>query len=692
MFRSKQTTPVSAADYLDAASTGNIAIVQRYIAENKNQAAKINVTESNSSQDTALICAALNGHDKIVKFLLTVPEININTKNYFGETALLEAAKSGHIAVVQTLLDHGADATIVDCENKSPITHAKNETIRRLLQETLLFTTANRLELAKIRRNKKVKNTNLTGVTNSVLESTSSDIQFLMAQLHEVENFTLLPTLVNTFSDLIIAVDSQKRLDTNTTNQLKVAAYNGRQAAKHIIKHFTDPTPAADDTQNESTLTSREATADVNKTIISIDEYLTAASNNELDIVRTFISQNKNNHSAINAIDIVENTALMKAIQAGNVRIARFLLSIPGIDIDAVNMLGDTALIEAIESNQVSVAILLINKSANIHHENGAGKNALMCAVMQGNHSLVKLLLQNDNIKINVRDSENRTPLIMAALHNHYEITRDLLAYPGIDIDAKDDNDRTAANYAGICEHLQVLALLLAAGANTLFSPYERIPTETRLSISTTYSNNVNLFITTERRNDAALLSDLIRLRNRQAKLYLANKDVDGIQNLIDISMESACDNIAFLATHAASLNTSQFAKLITELVNLLNVFANGGIPNTYTRELLRAAAMLGDDIAHHIISHFHEPVKKARDRIATNATYPAALCMFGARSNKVTGPKAVQALRKMQENAETRKMAPFAARQFFYWAKQHNRHFDSAAMKEVKQMAMIHR
>ena len=58
---------------------------------------------------TCLILAARSGSTETVRYLVGLPEVDVNHCDSSDETALLCAAKNGHTAVVQVLIDAGAD-------------------------------------------------------------------------------------------------------------------------------------------------------------------------------------------------------------------------------------------------------------------------------------------------------------------------------------------------------------------------------------------------------------------------------------------------------------------------------------------------------------------------------------------------------------------------------------------------------
>lgn len=64
--------------------------------------------------DNALILAASRGHPEIVKMLLGVSDINLTQTNSNGDTALMVAASNNQPEVLQHLLAHGADVSFVN--------------------------------------------------------------------------------------------------------------------------------------------------------------------------------------------------------------------------------------------------------------------------------------------------------------------------------------------------------------------------------------------------------------------------------------------------------------------------------------------------------------------------------------------------------------------------------------------------
>ena len=110
--------------YLYAGAEGRLEILKLTVA------AGADLKSINRYGGTALTPAAHHGHVDVVRYLLTT-EIDVDQVNNLGWTALLEAVILGdggiaHQQIVKMLLDSGADPTISDDEDITPLKHAKN--------------------------------------------------------------------------------------------------------------------------------------------------------------------------------------------------------------------------------------------------------------------------------------------------------------------------------------------------------------------------------------------------------------------------------------------------------------------------------------------------------------------------------------------------------------------------------------
>ncbi|XP_038649451.1 2-5A-dependent ribonuclease-like [Scyliorhinus canicula] len=70
---------------------------------------------------TALIDAAVNGHEDIVAILLGEMRADVNALDNLGKTALLHALEKDNQAIVQILLEHGANVNTIDKNENTPL-------------------------------------------------------------------------------------------------------------------------------------------------------------------------------------------------------------------------------------------------------------------------------------------------------------------------------------------------------------------------------------------------------------------------------------------------------------------------------------------------------------------------------------------------------------------------------------------
>lgn len=152
-------------------------------------------------------------------------------------------------------------------------------------------------------------------------------------------------------------------------------------------------------------------------------------------------------------------TALILAAFCNSEKVVKFLLSLPGININAQNNDGNTAFLEAVYHKHENIVRLFIplirNKRININARNKDGATALFCSVNRHfpeNIQLIKLLLSIPEINVNARDKDGNTVLMHLAQNNSYnrdglKETKELLN-AGIDVNAQNNAGQTALMFA----------------------------------------------------------------------------------------------------------------------------------------------------------------------------------------------------------------------------------------------------
>ena len=81
----------------------------------------------------AFMGVAFKGYQNTAQWLLDNTSCDVNHRNYAGQTALMMASLFGREEIVKLLLQHGADATIVDYQGNSPQSLAKGQGLTHIL-------------------------------------------------------------------------------------------------------------------------------------------------------------------------------------------------------------------------------------------------------------------------------------------------------------------------------------------------------------------------------------------------------------------------------------------------------------------------------------------------------------------------------------------------------------------------------
>lgn len=149
------------------------------------------------------------------------------------------------------------------------------------------------------------------------------------------------------------------------------------------------------------------------------------------------------------------DTALLIAVRQGSIKVARLLLSTPGVNLDARSRNGDTSLMLAAFKKDLPTAQALIDKGAEI---NRPGWAALHYAAAAGSLPIVRLLLDHDAY-IDAESPNKSTPLMMAARGGYRDVAEYLLSQ-GADLQAKNELGLTAVDFARAQGH-SVLANFL---------------------------------------------------------------------------------------------------------------------------------------------------------------------------------------------------------------------------------------
>lgn len=144
-----------------------------------------------------------------------------------------------------------------------------------------------------------------------------------------------------------------------------------------------------------------------------------------------------------NQLDPRGQPALIVALQAESLNVAKVLWDAKGIDIDVRNRVGETPLMMAALKAEVDAATALVAHGAAVRKDGWA---PLHYAATGGSAAIVRLLLAKGAV-LEARSPNGSTPLMMAARYGNEEAVDALLA-AGADRALKNDLGMDASAFA----------------------------------------------------------------------------------------------------------------------------------------------------------------------------------------------------------------------------------------------------
>lgn len=153
----------------------------------------------------------------------------------------------------------------------------------------------------------------------------------------------------------------------------------------------------------------------------------------------------------INAQNQYGATALIQATIGNREDIVKFLLTVPGIDVNVYEKNRQTALnIAARDGHKNIVALLLTFRDINVNCK-GFGSTPLIEAadsIKEDHYEIVKLLLRAPGIDVNCQGYDRQTAIMCAVKLRSIRTIEELLKKPEIDLNIRDNQGMTALLHA----------------------------------------------------------------------------------------------------------------------------------------------------------------------------------------------------------------------------------------------------
>lgn len=403
---------------------------------------------------TALSMALANKHTPCVKLLLE-RGVKENTNRH-----LIQAAQAGYVDAVKLLIDAGADVNYVDNNGATPFDAASSapEDVREQCVQLLIqggADTKNYLCIA-------AANGNLNSI--KLLVNGGCDINMT----DKAGNTPLMHAAKNGHAACVEYLCSLPGIKINAANTQKATALRWAAENNHtdcVIKlcaiQGIDPN-AADTTGNTPLLVAVynnspkcvEALCSVPG--IKLEQtnkegffaMLIAAHNGFTECVRIL---GKHPQIKINQkFTKTGFTPLHHAVMNGHVDCVKYILAVPGIDVNCTATSSETALHTAAGNGQSECVRLLCNaKGIKVNQATKKeGYTALFIAATKGDAACVEALLESPSVDVNQGTKTSETPLIIAAYNGHAQCVSLLLDSPKIKPHKEHKSGGTAFFYA----------------------------------------------------------------------------------------------------------------------------------------------------------------------------------------------------------------------------------------------------
>lgn len=463
------------ADINHADAFNNTPLSSTYFTDNVEQAAFLlslganpNLKPMVNGRYDPLPCKQCQKYDNTAMIeLLHQHGLDINTQGNLGDRYLIYAA-NGNILHTRWALNHGADATLTDSQNRSALMAATTAEIARLVLDAapqMLHHTDNDGNNAM----------HHAAMKGAVSPNHAAQLWLISHKTPSGATISSHKSGLRATPEQVCRVLHAAGLSVNEINKegqtaLMLAAETGDLTLCRCLLEL-----GADinrlDSENRSALSYAQRSA--NEELIALlrncgtpggaeEELLQAAASGDKDKVSQLLQ------SQLSIKGKIAFAALEKAVFSEQEEIARLLLE-RGADIHTKNAAGKLLLQLAIEENNRSATEILLKLGANPHHRGTlanypSGGNALTTAVGTGNIEMVQLLLER-GVKIQQRPHAACPALNLAARLGRADMVN-LLLDNGANIHGGEQHFRQTALLSAISAgQAHIVQLLLERGA-----------------------------------------------------------------------------------------------------------------------------------------------------------------------------------------------------------------------------------
>ena len=448
-----------------------------------------NIDYTEKHGETALISAVKRGNADLVELLIHYGA-HPDVPGFFGNTPLIEAVTNGHKEIATLLLRGGASVDIKNEEGKTAWDHAKDDSIKKLLNKAklnddlLMASYEGNAERIKelLRKGADINARDRRGRTalmNASSDGNKNIVEFLLDAGAKVDmrdregNTALLIASRNAYGDsieenkAIIRLLIKRGADLRLKNKKGLTALDMTrdESIKDFIKEIIKNKflKAFLDGNKDEVLEWLKYGADVNaRDAQGVPALMIAVEEGNRDLVKLLLNEG----AKVDEANPYGLTALMWAAIEGHVDIVQSLLD-AGADVNKKSFdRGETVLMWAARYGSLPIVEILLKKGALVDEKDNDGKTALLYAVEEGdNPDIVKVLI-DEGADVNIKYLDGRSLLITAGALNKEAIMKQLLEREDIDVNVVTSNGVTALMWSAYQGYPDVMKTLLEKGAD----------------------------------------------------------------------------------------------------------------------------------------------------------------------------------------------------------------------------------
>lgn len=188
--------------------------------------------------------------------------------------------------------------------------------------------------------------------------------------------------------------------------------------------------------------------------MITYEQFIAAAINNHVDVIKQYLAENIGNPEAVNKLHPQkQDTALVLAVVNNRTDAVKELLTFQGIDVNEGGFAKNSPLMCSVMfcSNSAIALLLLEHPDVKAHMVCQDDLTPLMMAARRGRTDVVTSLLPRLNAQqINAVDSTGKTALMHARFSRKYDEIGPLLLQAGADANMTDRQGKTVEQFSAL--------------------------------------------------------------------------------------------------------------------------------------------------------------------------------------------------------------------------------------------------